>query len=130
MTVASELAAAFLFSPLSGSRRIEDDAPAAGWTAGQIVLHNGIVVVPLTTQVEDENTVLIVEAECIQVTCVAASGTDFKPGSKVYLDVADTEVNQTASGNYYCGTVVVQPIASAEKVKIALHGDIALAIGV
>lgn len=130
MSVAALLAAGLrLFSPLAEAKTMKVTVPSGGYVAGQIYKHEDIIGVSYGTYDEGDTGVLIIDAEDIEVTCVAASGSNFAPGDKVYFDVADAEVNLTASGNYYCGYVLRQPAAAAEKVRIRLMGAVALAVG-
>ena len=130
MSVSTLLATGLrLFSPLETCKTMKVTVPSGGYVAGQIYLHQGVVGVSYANYAEGDTGVLIVEADDIEVTCVAASGSNFVPGAKVYFDVADAEVNLTASGNYYCGYSLRTPAASAEKVRIRLLGAVALAVG-
>lgn len=123
MSVATLLASGLrLFTPLSKTKRMEVTVPAGGWTAGAIVKFEDTVGVSFGTYAAGDIGVLIYEADEIEVACAAASGSDYKQGASVFFDVADTEVNESSTGNFHCGSVVEQPAASAVKVKISLRG--------
>lgn len=123
MSVATLLAAGLrLFSPLEHCKTIQVTVPSGGYVAGQIYKFEDVIGVSYATYAEGDAGVLIVEADDIEVTCVAAGGTDLAVGEHVYFDEADAEVNQSASGNLFCGYVMRQPAATEEKVRIRLFG--------
>lgn len=125
MSLATELAGGLrMFSPHERTRVIKVTVPSGGYTAGQIYKFGDVIGVAYMDYAQGATGVLIVEADDIEVTCVAASGTDFAVGEAVFFDVADAEANQSASGNTFCGHVLRQPAAAAEKVRIRLLGSV------
>jgi predicted RecA/RadA family phage recombinase len=99
-------------------------APSAGYTAGQLLLVGDTVGVVVKDADEGDEVAVVFKAEKILVPCVAATSGSFDVGDKVYYDVADAEVNQSAGGNYLCGVVVEVPTVGDEEVLIALDGTL------
>ena len=104
-------------------------APAAAITAGQMAVINDVVgvypVALLTADIGDD-VAFIYKAEKIIVPCAIATSGSYTEGSKVYYDVADAEVNESASGNYLCGIVLEQPTVGDEEVLIELDGMLSI----
>ena len=95
----------------------------ANYTAGQILKYEGVVGVVAADVALGATAVLIYEAPDIEVACEAVGvGGAYVPGSAVYYDAAAGKVTQTATGNTFCGVVMVLPTPAAEKVRISLVG--------
>lgn len=62
----------------------------------------------------------------ILVPCVLVGTGDFAVGAKVYHDNADGEVNESSTGNVFCGIVLEQPEVGDEHVLIAFDGRLGL----
>lgn len=123
MSVATLLAGGLrLFCPLEQCKTIEVAAPVGGYTAGTLVLHEGVIGVPYKTVAEAATAVLIYDARDIEVPCVAAGAGNFPVGAKVYYDATNLEVTEVGSGNTFCGIVMVKPATGEEKVRIAILG--------
>ena len=99
-------------------------APSGGYTAGQLLAVGdqyltGVIVKDAD---EGEDVTLIYKARRIVVPCVAVTSGSFDVGNRVFYDVADAEVNESASGNHLCGVVMEAPAVGAEEVEIELDG--------
>lgn len=98
---------------------------AAIYTAGEMVKLNDTVGVMVNAAAIGANVVFVYWASKILVPCAAVTTgnlTDHAPGSKVYFDAADKEVNVSSGGNTLCGIVVKQPAIGDETVLIHLDG--------
>ena len=123
MAISTLLAAGLrLFCPRDRCKAIEVTAPAGGYTAGQIVMFEGVVGVVYGDADEGDTAVLLYDVPDVEVTCAAATEGDYAVGAPVYYDAADEEVNESESGNTFCGVVMVQPDTGAEQVRISLVG--------
>lgn len=101
-------------------------APSGGYVAGQLLLVGNTVGVVVEDADEGDEVAVVYKAEKIVVPCVAATSGSFDVGDKVYYDVADAEVNQSAGGNYLCGIVTEAPAVGDETVEIELDGTLCI----
>lgn len=123
MAISTLLAAGLrLFCPRDRCKAIEVTVPAGGYSAGQIVKHEGVVGISYADYDEGDTGVLLYDVPDVEVACAAATEGDYAVGAPVFFDEADAEVNETSAGNTYCGVVMVQPATGAEKVRISLFG--------
>lgn len=123
MAISTLLAAGLrLFCPRDRCKAIEVTVPAGGYSAGQIVKHEGVVGISYADYDEGDTGVLLYDVPDVEVACAAATEGDYAVGAPVFFDEADAEVNETSAGNTYCGVVMVQPATGAEKVRISLVG--------
>jgi len=99
-------------------------APSGGYTAGQLVAVGDQYLTGVIYKDVDagEDAVLIYKAPRILVPCVAVTSGAFDVGNRVFYDVVDAEVNESASGNHLCGVVMVAPSVGDEEVEIDLDG--------
>ncbi|MFA5160311.1 MAG: DUF2190 family protein [Candidatus Omnitrophota bacterium] len=99
-------------------------APSGGYTAGQLLAVGDqyLTGVVYKDAAEGEDAVLIYKARRVVVPCVVVTSGSFDVGNRVFYDVADAEVNESASGNHLCGVVMVAPAVGAEEVEIELDG--------
>jgi len=95
-------------------------------TSGQMEKINDVVGVWATAVVDTEEGAFIFRAPKILVPCAAAATAGYDEGEKVYFDVADAEVNETASGNTLCGFVIEDSALADETVLINLQGDLGI----
>lgn len=95
---------------------------------GQFGRVNGMPVIYVTSRENSlsEFVAALFYAPKIFVPCVAVPSGGFLPGSKVYHDNADGEVNQSSTGNVFCGIVLEQPETGDEQVLIAFDGRLGL----
>lgn len=89
---------------------------------------NGLVVIYVTSLAKSLSDYVagLFYAPKILVPCAAAGTGDYLPGSKVYFDSADKEVNESSTGNKFVGIVLEQPEVGAEEVLIAFDSRLAL----
>jgi len=116
--------------PLAVCKMMEVTVPSPGVSAGDMYRTGEVVGVWEQDYDTGDTGVLIYYAPDIIVPCaVATSSVDYAVGEPVYYDSADAEVNQSASGNYLCGNVVVAPALGDEEVEIDLDGTLNLTRG-
>jgi hypothetical protein len=109
---------------------MEVTVPSPGVLAGDMYRENNTVGVWVGDYDTGDTGVLIYKAERIVVPCAAATtSVDYDVGEPVYYDVADGEVNQSTSGNWLCGNVLIKPVIGAVEVEIELNGDANLVLG-
>lgn len=96
--------------------------------AGQMGRVGGMPVVYVTSRDNSlsEFVAALFYAPKILVPCVVVGTGDFTVGAKVYHDNADGEVNQSSTGNVFCGIVLEQPEVADEHVLIAFDGRLGL----
>lgn len=99
-------------------------APSAGYTAGDMVAIGDQYMVGVVCKdaAAGEEVAVIYKAPKIVVPCAIVTSGAYDLGNRVFFDVADAEVNESASGNHLCGAVTEVPAVGAETVEIELDG--------
>ena len=116
--------------PMAICQVLEVPVPSPGVSAGEMYRYNNVVGVWVNDYDTGDTGVLIYSAPDIIVPCaVVTTSVNYDVGEPVYFDVADAEVNQTASSNWLCGHALVKPAVGDEEVEIALNGDANLVLG-
>lgn len=105
-----------------------DVASTSSQVAGAMGRVNGMPVVFVTSGANSLSNYVaaLFYAPKIQVPCAAAGTGDYAVGAKVYHDNADGEVNESSTGNVFCGIVLEQPETGDEFVLIAFDGRLGL----
>ena len=116
--------------PMAICQVLEVKVPSPGATAGALYRNNNVVGVWAEDYDTGDTGVLIYHAPDIIVLCaVATTAVDYAVGEPVYYHVSGATVNQTTSGGFLCGHVLVKPAVGALEVEIALNGDANLVLG-
>jgi predicted RecA/RadA family phage recombinase len=119
-----------LRGPTTSMHTMELTVPSPGVSAGDMYRVEEVVGVWVNDYATGDTGVLCYKAEKIIVPCaIVTTSVDYDAGEPVYFDVADAEVNLSASGNYLCGMVLVMPAVGAEEVEIELDGMLNLTRG-
>ena len=116
--------------PLAVTHSMETVVASPGVSAGDMFRESNVVGVFVNDYATGDTGVLIYKAERIIVPCaVVTTSVNYAVGEPVYFDVADAEVNQTTSGNWLCGNVLVTPAIGDTEVEIELDGTLNLVLG-
>jgi predicted RecA/RadA family phage recombinase len=115
--------------PLAVTHSLENTVASPGVEAGDFILVGETVGVYAEDYDTGDTGVVIYKAEKIVVPCAIATSGAYAVGAPVYYDVADNEVNESTSGNYLCGIVLVQPATGDEEIEIELDGTLNLTRG-
>ncbi len=127
--MATGYTALHLRCPLSATHSLETTVASPGVSAGDFVLVDGTIGVFAADYATGDTGVVIYKAEMILVPCAVATSGSYDVGDPVYADIADNEVNETASGNLLCGIILETPAVGAETVLIELDGTLNLTRG-
>ena len=115
-----------LRSPLEQCETVTVTTPSGGYTAGQMVKVEDVVMIAVDDSDAGDSAAMITKAPKVLVPCAAAATSGYAVGEKVYFDATNEEVTETASGNTLCGFVFEATSVGDEEGLINFNGDLGI----
>jgi len=111
-----------LLCPLEDCDSLVFTAPSPGVSAGDLVFVEDIVVVATHDADTGDDCLGLTRAPKILLPCAAAATAGYAVGERVFFDVADAELNESASSNHLCGVVTKASAVGDEEVQVNFNG--------